>query len=167
MKEGERVLYSDPVRKYERTEPPKPGFTTKHFAIDCVFPTRVSASVQQAACQFKSVRRLKQCIDFKNHGAQVTLAKVRIRFADTIRSISDRGLGIFTLPCSLFSVSQNFCSSEKYLSRMNTLERPSVVAIAVVDEDIAAARIYVLLRGGTAVATITDHLITGEDNHFT
>ena len=50
---------------------------------------------------------------------------------------------------------------------MNTLERPSVVAIAVVDEDIAAARIYVLLRGGTAVATITDHLITGEDNHFT
>ena len=75
--------------------------------------------------------------------------------------------GCFTLPCSLFSVSQNFCSSEKYLSRMNTLERPSVVAIAVVDEDIAAARIYVLLQGGTAVATITDHLITGEDNHFT
>ena len=51
---------------------------------------------------------------------------------------------------------------------MNTLERPSVVAIAVVDEDIAAARIYVLLlRGCTAVATITDHLITGENNHFT
>ena len=44
---------------------------------------------------------------------------------------------------------------------MNTLERPSVVAIAVVDEDIAAARIYVLLRGCAAVATITDHLIAG------
>lgn len=29
-------------------------------------------------------------------------------------------------PCSFFSVSQNFCSSVKYLSRMNTLERPSV-----------------------------------------
>ena len=36
-----------------RTKPPKPGFTTKHFAIDCVFPTRFSASVHQAACQFK------------------------------------------------------------------------------------------------------------------
>lgn len=29
-------------------------------------------------------------------------------------------------PCSFFSVSQNFCSSVKYLSSMNTLERPSV-----------------------------------------
>lgn len=29
-------------------------------------------------------------------------------------------------PCSFFSVSQNRCSSVKYLSRMNTLERPSV-----------------------------------------
>lgn len=29
-------------------------------------------------------------------------------------------------PCSFFSVSQNFCSSVKYLSRMNTLLSPSV-----------------------------------------
>ncbi len=40
---------------------------------------------------------------------------------------------LFILPCSLFSVSQNFCSSEKYLSRMNTLERPRLVAIEAVD----------------------------------
>lgn len=31
-----------------------------------------------------------------------------------------------TLPCSFFSVSQNFCSSVKYLSRMKTFERPRV-----------------------------------------
>ncbi|KAJ3663771.1 hypothetical protein Zmor_007998 [Zophobas morio] len=32
-------------------------------------------------------------------------------------------------PWSFFSVSQNFCSSVKYLSKMNTLERPSVAII--------------------------------------
>ena len=42
-------------------------------------------------------------------------------------------LFLLILPCSLFSVSQNFCSSEKYLSRMNTLERPRLVAIEAVD----------------------------------
>lgn len=30
------------------------------------------------------------------------------------------------LPCSFFSVSQNFCNSVKYLSSINTLERPRV-----------------------------------------
>lgn len=30
------------------------------------------------------------------------------------------------IPCSFFSVSQNFCSSVKYLSSMKTLERPRV-----------------------------------------
>ena len=111
---------------------------------------------------------LKKCIKCKNHKAYITFSKVRIWLTDTVRLISDRDQDIFILPCSLFSVSQNFCSSEKYLSRMNTLERPSVVAIAVVDEDIAVAQIYVLLLlRGTAVATITDHLITGENNHFT
>lgn len=34
------------------------------------------------------------------------------------------------LPWSFFSVSQNFCSSVKYLSRMNTFERPSVAMMA-------------------------------------
>lgn len=29
-------------------------------------------------------------------------------------------------PCSFFSVSQNFCNSVKYLSRINTLDKPSV-----------------------------------------
>lgn len=29
-------------------------------------------------------------------------------------------------PCNFFSVSQNFCSSVKYLSKMNTLDSPSV-----------------------------------------
>lgn len=32
-------------------------------------------------------------------------------------------------PCSFFSVSQNFCSSVKYLSKMNTFESPSVAII--------------------------------------
>lgn len=32
----------------------------------------------------------------------------------------------FAIPCSFFSVSQNFCSSVKYLSNMKTLERPRV-----------------------------------------
>ena len=68
-----------------------------------------------------------------------------------------------SIPCSLFSVSQNFCNSEKYLSRMNTLERPRVVAIAVVDEDIAVALIYVLR---STVATITDPLITGDSYQY-
>ena len=34
-------------------------------------------------------------------------------------------------PCNRFSVSQNFCSSLKYLSSMNTLEMPKVVDIVV------------------------------------
>ena len=35
------------------------------------------------------------------------------------------------LPCNRFSVSQNFCSSLKYLSRIKTLEMPNVVDIVV------------------------------------
>lgn len=38
--------------------------------------------------------------------------------------------GLF-LPCNFFSVSQNFCNSVKYLSRMNTLEIPSAVEVMV------------------------------------
>ena len=165
VEEGERDLNSDPVRKYGRN-PPSRDLRRSISPSTAFFPLDSVPLCTKRLVDSKSIRRLKQCIDFKNHGEQVTSAKVRIRFTDTLKSISGRGLGIFTLPCSLFSVSQNFCSSEKYLSRMNTLERPSVVAIAVVDEDIAAARIYVLLRGCAAVATITDHLIAGENNHF-
>ena len=43
------------------------------------------------------------------------------------------------------------------------MDRPRVVAIAVVDEDIAVTLIYVL-RG--TVATIIDHLITGDTSHY-
>ena len=36
------------------------------------------------------------------------------------------------LPCSRFSVSQNFCSSEKYLSNMNTLDIPTTEGFILV-----------------------------------
>lgn len=35
------------------------------------------------------------------------------------------------LPCSFFSVSQNFCNSVKYLSNMKTFERPKVAIVVV------------------------------------
>jgi len=36
---------------------------------------------------------------------------------------------LFGIPCTLRSVSQNFCSSVKYLSRMKTFERPMVAIL--------------------------------------
>lgn len=39
-------------------------------------------------------------------------------------------LGILSnLPCSFFSVSQNFCNSVKYLSSMKTFDRPNVAIV--------------------------------------
>lgn len=35
------------------------------------------------------------------------------------------------LPCNFFSVSQNFCNSVKYLSRMKTFERPNVAIVYI------------------------------------
>lgn len=35
----------------------------------------------------------------------------------------------FDLPCNFFSVSQYFCNSVKYLSSMNTFDRPNVAMI--------------------------------------
>lgn len=43
-------------------------------------------------------------------------------------------MDLLVLPCSLFSVSQNFCSSLKYLSRMKTFERPMVPAVVTADD---------------------------------
>ena len=37
-----------------------------------------------------------------------------------------------SLPCSRFSVSQNFCSSEKYLSSMKTLDMPTTEGFMLV-----------------------------------
>lgn len=39
---------------------------------------------------------------------------------------NDNNITTLSLPCNLISVSQNFCSSVKYLSSMNTLEWPTL-----------------------------------------
>lgn len=63
-------------------------------------------------------------------------------------------------PCSFFSVSQNFCSSVKYLSRMNTLERPSVaMAGGAQASHSAAAPLSAHLR--RPIARFADRLLAG------
>ena len=52
--------------------------------------------------------------------------KMFIKTCDTKKFFNDK-----FLPCNRFSVSQNFCSSLKYLSRIKTFEMPNVVDIVM------------------------------------
>lgn len=45
---------------------------------------------------------------------------------DSNNHYNDNNIRTLSLPCNLISVSQNFCSSVKYLSSMNTLEWPTL-----------------------------------------
>ena len=89
VEEGERDLNSDPVRKYERN-PPSRDLRRSISPSTAFFPPDSVPQCTKLLVNSKSIRRLKQCIDFKNHGEQVTSAKVRIRFTDTVKSISGR-----------------------------------------------------------------------------
>lgn len=73
----------------------------------------------------------------------------------TREASAGRGAGGDRSPCSFFSVSQNFCSSVKYLSRMNTLERPSVAMAGGAQASHSAAA--PLTRGDRSRATPTEY----------
>lgn len=74
------------------------------------------------------IKRFRRHTETEQARLQTQTERIHVTQHTHRRGVTAAALGS---PCSFFSVSQNFCSSVKYLSRMNTLERPSVAMAGV------------------------------------